>query len=95
MTRIRVDDLLGRRVRDTQGRVVGRIYEMRVEEQGGDLVILEYHLGTRALLQRASISLLKLVGAGHAREPRKVPWNRMDVSDPFHPRLLGSIDEPD
>jgi hypothetical protein len=81
---IRLDDLIGRTVRDAQGRVVGRIYDMRGEQRSGELVIVEYHLGAAALLQSLGLSLLTLVGRD-LPEPRKVPWDQMDISDPEHP----------
>jgi sporulation protein YlmC with PRC-barrel domain len=85
---IRLDDLVGRIVRDQSGRAVGRIYDMKGERQNGELVIVEYHLGASALLQRIGLSLIGLVGFGHASEPKKVPWNRLDISDPDHPKLI-------
>ena len=86
-TRIRLDDLVGRVVRDMEGGVVGRIFEIRAEEDGDALVVAEYHLGTAALLERVGITMLKLIGRAH-REPIKVSWDRMDISDPDNPRLI-------
>jgi hypothetical protein len=93
MSHVRVDDLLGRVVRDANGRSVGRIYEMLAEERGDELVILEYHLGTAAMLERVGLSILRLAGVSHTRDPLKVPWNRMDLRDPEHPRLLGTMED--
>jgi sporulation protein YlmC with PRC-barrel domain len=93
MTRFRVDDLLGRRVRDANGRSIGRINEVRADEVGGELLILEYHLGTAAILERVGLSLMRLAGLPGSRDPVKVPWNRMDVSDPRKPRLLGTVED--
>jgi hypothetical protein len=87
MKRIRLDDLLGAKVRDARGRVVGRIFEVRAEGSGHDLFIVEYHLGPAALLARVGISLLELVGFT-APEPRKILWNQLDISDTAKPRLL-------
>src|ERR1051325_9797675 len=86
MSRIRLDDLVGTRVRDEEGRVVGRIFEMRAEARGKDLVIVEYHLGAHALLERIGLSALRLVGL-RSRELRRVAWDQMDVSDPGRPVL--------
>jgi hypothetical protein len=93
MSHVRVDDLLGRVVRDSNGRSVGRIFEMLAEEQGSDLVILDYHLGTTAIIERVGLSILRLAGVSHSRNPLKVPWNRMDLSDPHHPRIAGTVEE--
>jgi hypothetical protein len=93
MSRIRVDDLLGRVVRDSNDQTIGRIYEMRAEEEGDDLVIVEYHLGAAAMMERVGLSILRLAGLSRGRDPLKVPWDRMDLSDPRHPRLLGAREE--
>lgn len=88
-TRIRLDDLQGRVVRDADGRSVGRIFEIRAEEQGDDLVVVEYHLGSAALLERVGLSIMGLVGV-NAAHVKKVPWDKLDISDPDHPKLLSS-----
>jgi len=76
---VRVQDLIGRAVRDVDGNVVGRIQEIRAHWRGDDCFIDEFELGGRALLER--------LGIGGKREPRKVPWQEMDLSDPQKPRL--------
>jgi hypothetical protein len=86
---IRLDDLLGRIVRDESGEPLGRLYDMRAEEHGGELVIVEYYLGAHALLQRLGVSLAALIGR-KAPEPHKVPWDRLDISDPDNPRLISA-----
>jgi sporulation protein YlmC with PRC-barrel domain len=92
-THVRLDDLLGRTVRDAQGRSVGRIYDMRGEQRAGELVIVEYHLGTGALLERIGLSLKSLVGM-HRPEPSTVPWDQMDISDPEHPVIRAGGSSP-
>ena len=81
MTHVRIDDLVGAKVRDANGRVVGRIFEICAEHQGPDLIVLEYHLGAAALLDRIGISLLKLIGIDAGRAPRKVRWDELDISN--------------
>ena len=87
--RIRLDDLVGRKVRDAQGCIVGRLFEMRAEERDGELVVVEYFLGAHALAVRVGLSFLDLVGIERPK-PRRIPWDRLDISDPDAPRLLGS-----
>jgi sporulation protein YlmC with PRC-barrel domain len=87
--RIRLDDLLGRVVRDESGQRIGRVYDMRAEERDGELVIVEYHVGAHAFLQRLGVSLVKLIGM-RTPEPQKVPWDRLDISDPDHPKLISA-----
>jgi len=84
--RFRLDDLVGRMVRDAEGRSVGRVYDMRAEERNGELAIVEYHVGSAALLERVGLSMLRLIGL-HRITPCKVPWDRLDISDPDHPVL--------
>ena len=85
---IRLDDLVGRVVRDEKGQVVGRIYDIRAEESNGALEIVEYHIGSAALLERVGVSLAHLVGIERPTAPRKVPWDQLDVSDPDNPKLI-------
>jgi hypothetical protein len=87
MSQIRLDDLVGTKVRDASGRPVGRIFEIRAEEQGGDLVIVEYHLGPHALAERLGLSILKLIGLSDTPDRRKVAWTDLDISDPSRPIL--------
>lgn len=82
--RVYVDELIGRVVKDAEGNAVGRIFEVRAEETNGELVIVEYHLGTAAMLERAGLTLLRVVGIDRL-EPKKIPWDRLDISDPRHP----------
>jgi len=84
--RVYVDELIGRLVRDADGAVVGRIFDVRAEERDGALEIVEFHVGAAAMLQRAGLSLLRVVGIERL-EPRKIPWDRLDLSDPRHPVL--------
>jgi hypothetical protein len=85
---IRLDQLVGRVVRDENGQRVGRIHDMRAEEKNGALVVVEYHLGAHALIERVGLSLTSLIGVAN-RSPRKVGWERLDISDPERPILRG------
>ena len=93
--RLRLDLLASRLVRDADGRRLGRIQEIRAERRDGDIVVLEYQLGPGALWRRFGMSLLSVVGVGRGLEPRRIPWDRMDLSDPDRPRFLGRRDELD
>ena len=91
--------LLSRQVVDVDGRKVGRVEELRLEEIDGETVVLEYHLGPFALLERLSavlhqIPLLRLLPLD-ARDGTCVKWDLMDLSDPEHPRLRCRHDELD
>ena len=79
---VRVQDLIGRAVRDGEGNVVGRIQEIRAHWSGDDCYVDEFELGGTALLERLGIT--------GKREPRKVPWQEMDLTDPERPALRPS-----
>ena len=92
MSHVRVELLIGRRVVDAAGEHVGRIEEIVAAEVDGECRVLEYHLGTFGALER--IGAAGRLGAGllNAFVPRThracaVRWDRMDLSDPAHPRV--------
>jgi sporulation protein YlmC with PRC-barrel domain len=97
MTEIHIELLLGTQVVDSEGRSVGRLEEVLAEPQGEELVVTEYLLGSYAIIERLSAwtigrALLDLFGAG-TREGYRVPWDKLDLSDPVRPRLTCSLDE--
>jgi sporulation protein YlmC with PRC-barrel domain len=96
---INLELLLSRRVLTRDGRPVGRIEEIQAEADGDDLVVTEYHLGAPGMLERLSASLiggaiLDLFGM-RKRNGFRVPWDKLDLSDPEHPRLSCEAEELD
>lgn len=79
MAEVHAELLIGRKVVDASGNGVGRIEEMIAEHRKHELVIVEFHIGKRALWER----LLQR----RAKEPKKIKWRDLDLSDPTHPRL--------
>lgn len=93
MTReVHLELLLGRKVRDASGRPAGRIEEVLADREDLDCLVREFHLGPHALVERLSLPLVRLF-RGRSHGLRRVPWDRLDLSDPVHPRLLGTIEE--
>ena len=95
---IHLERLIGRTVRDRDGRSAGAIEEIVAEARGGACVVTEYLTGPAGTLERlASLDLgLWLVGLlGAAKSPGgyRVPWRQLDLSDPVHPRLRCRVDE--
>jgi hypothetical protein len=93
---VRVGHLLGRRVTDAEGRRVGRIEEIRACREDDEAFVAEYMVGEYALLERLSLgalsrSLLRKVPWLYTGY--QIPWERMDLSDPVHPRLTCRRDE--
>ena len=87
----RVEELLGKRLRDVDGRSVGRIEELIAERQGTDFIVVEVHLGRGALLERLGelSTLVPLFGGLQRRlEQRiRVPWHQLDLTNPGRPRV--------
>ena len=86
--RIRLDALVGRMVHDADGRRIGRIHDFGAERRETELVIVDVYLGPAALLQRLGLSALRVVGLSPARQPLKIPWATLDLSDERRPRLI-------
>jgi hypothetical protein len=83
--------LLGTRVRDRDGRSVGRIEEVLARRDGTTCVVSAYLLGAYGLIGRLAAwrvtrPLLSSLMSGR-RQPRRVPWDKLDLRDPAHPRL--------
>lgn len=91
--RVHLEQIIGRIVRDADGKRVGRLQEVRGELRGDELELVEFHLGRAALLHRIGVPALKLLGIRRLPEPIRIPWERMDLSDPDHPKFDGSRDE--
>ena len=87
--------LVGRKVRDIDGRVVGRIQELCAEielhGQGNEYVVREFHVGAYGALEalagyRFARHVARMLGVGRD-EPYIIPWEQMDLSDVENPRL--------
>ena len=94
---LRVESLLGHRLRGADGKALGRIEEIVAEIRGTDWIVVEVHVGKGALLERLAelTSLVPLFGAVERRLGRRhrVPWDQLDFSDPSHPRATVRRDE--
>jgi sporulation protein YlmC with PRC-barrel domain len=91
--------LVGRMVRDKDGRTVGRIEELiatiHLREHGNDYLVTEFHLGAYGYLEaltgsRFAQKLLQHIPVFRYRAYR-IPWNMMDLTEPERPRLIGSV----
>ena len=92
MKQVHVEILFGKRVRDANGKVAGHIESIRATWKGKDCVVEEFHLGTAALMEKLGITAGSLIGVG-SREPLRVPWDQLDLSDPDNPRLKCAIED--
>jgi hypothetical protein len=96
--KVHLEDVIGAKVVDRDGKNAGRITEVRAHREGDACIIDEWHLGAAGLLERLGIGTerlfgLPLFGSARGREPWRVPWQELDLSDPKRPRLRCSIEE--
>jgi sporulation protein YlmC with PRC-barrel domain len=90
--KIRLEDLLGKTVRNQYGRAIGRIEEARVEPDGEDYLVTHFLIGPlepwpRLLAFIGELPTLRALGLGSPRKLRQMPWHWIDLSDPERPRL--------
>ena len=95
---LNVELLLSRRVVARNGRAIGRLEEVQAELRGGVCYVTEFHVGAYALAERLAAwgigrELLKLFGAARRGGGYRVPWDKLDLSDPARPRLLCEVGE--
>jgi sporulation protein YlmC with PRC-barrel domain len=95
---INLELLVGRRVYGLNGRAIGHLEEIRAELREGECFVREYLVGAYAVVERlAALSIgraiLRLFGATKNHEGYRVPWDKLDLTDPEHPRLLCSVNE--
>ena len=92
---VQLELLLGCQVVANDGTPVGRIEEICAEERNGELVVTEYLLGAYAVFERLSASLVARATLNllHLRSGYRVPWDKLDLADVIHPRLICSRSE--
>lgn len=89
-TLVRVEDLLGCRVRATDGTVVGRIEEIRARRRNDVHEVTEYRLGTGAMLERFAV-VRRIFG----RKPKTLVarWDQLDIRRADRPLLACGVDQ--
>lgn len=98
VVRLRGDLLVGRMVRDANGRKAGRIHEMTIEPASpgsADYVVREFLLSgggwIEALAGREfAAALARRAGRRHGRTVR---WEDLDLGDPMRPKLRRTLAE--
>jgi hypothetical protein len=87
----RLDQLLGREVRDSEGKRAGRLEEFRAVQGPHGYTITECVIGVGGLLERLGMAVRLVVGsAGRTTVAR---WDQIDLGDPKRPRLTCRADE--
>lgn len=82
---VALERYVGKPVRDAEGRNLGHLHDVRVREQGGELVVMDYVVGRAGLLERFSLAQLGrevgfLFGLAHPGG-YVVPWDAMAFGD--------------
>ena len=77
---VHLELIVGKEVRDKQGRRAGRIVEVHGEEKGREMIITHYGL------VKGFLGFL-LHELGVKRVIQHVPWEQIDLRDPLHPRI--------
>lgn len=98
MTTVNLEHLAGRRVLSLRGKSIGHIEEIRAERDGDDFVITEFHVGIYAAFERLSawtigVAVLDLFRLRRREGFYRIPWDKLDISDPARPRLLCPMTE--
>ena len=96
--RIHAEHLVGRTVHDIDNRRVGRIEEIEAEDTDRGCYVTGFVLGQKGLLQRLSIGgigplFIRSLQARGKQHIRRVPWEKMDVTNPKRPKLRCRKDE--
>jgi sporulation protein YlmC with PRC-barrel domain len=94
---VHLERLIGRTVRDRDGRSAGAVEEIVVEARGDAWVVTEYLTGPAGTLERLAsrdigLWLVGLLGAAKSPGGYRIPWSQLDLSDPVHPRLRCRVD---
>ena len=95
---IHLELLVSKRVVDANAQLAGRIEEVYAEQQGGETVIQEYlrgpdAMGARLAVWLTGLRMLHWLGVGKSNRGYRVPWDKMDLTDPEQPRLRCAKEE--
>src|SRR4051812_34734847 len=95
---LRVELILSQRVRALNGRVIGRIEEIRVEIDDDTCYVTEYLVGAYAYCERLAAwslmrSVLRLFRLARKGGGYRVRWDQLDSADPNYLKLRCKVDE--
>lgn len=98
---IALHHVLGSTVRDPNGRKVGRVADLRAEvelhEGGSDYVVTEFLVGSFGAIESLAgplimRQLLERLGRFSSYATHNIPWDRIDLTDPEHPKALDTLE---
>jgi sporulation protein YlmC with PRC-barrel domain len=93
---INLEILIGKSVIAQNGHAIGRLEEIDAEiSRNGTLTVQGYRMGKYAFLDRlAGRSIGRtLLNAARARSEYRLSYDKLDISDPLHPRLTCKLDD--
>jgi sporulation protein YlmC with PRC-barrel domain len=95
---VHVEHLLGKRVFALNGRSIGRLEEIHAAVEGVSVVVTEFWVGSYAVLERLSAlsigrPILRFLGVRKRAGGYRIPWDKLDLSDPERPCLLCKTEE--
>jgi sporulation protein YlmC with PRC-barrel domain len=85
-----VERLLGAKVHDVNGEMIGRLEEMIVEIIDGEAIVTEFHIGPEAMLERIGGFLGDMPYFHLLPFPKwayRIGWQTMDLREPSKPRV--------
>lgn len=85
-----LETLVGRTVRDVNGRPVGRLEEVCATDARSDHRVTDYLIGASGWLARMHVRRLRHPHRVHGWRAR---WDQMDLSTPGRPRLTCTREE--
>jgi sporulation protein YlmC with PRC-barrel domain len=93
---LRFEDLIGKPVRNSHGRPIGRIEDALIEPDGEDYVITHFLMGPLERVPRlmsffGELPTLRAFGIGNDRDLRPLPWHWFDLSYPERPVLSSGV----
>ena len=104
LNEVHVGQLVGRLVRDADGRPIGRIEELYAERHDSVLEVKTFLVGRMGLLARLDVplvhnSFLRVITWAHEKlrgdlaPGYAVSWRHMDLAEPLHPRTTVPRDQ--
>jgi hypothetical protein len=88
----RVELLIGRRVWAPDRRPIGRLEEIRAKREGDHHVVVEYHIGPAALLERLAVRNLG-IQLPWSKRGYIARWDQLDLSDERRPVLTCAVED--
>ena len=85
---VNLELIIGKELRDINGKRAGRIAEVHGQEKGREFLITHY------IVVMGWIGYLRHeLGFRKRCRRRHVPWEQIDLRDPLHPKLLCKVED--